>query len=137
MTVSNDYFEIQDHLVRFWRAMDRADYEEVLASLTEDARWRRDRWREGKADIVESLRQRPPLLVSRHCLTNLVVEPDHDGYRCEYGLVIFGYGRKNSEEQPPYSTSGPRMGDWRSKLIYHEGRWLTREVTASLLFERV
>jgi hypothetical protein len=136
MTIAADYTDILQYLVRFWRAMDRADYEEVLRGLTTDARWRRDRWSEGHADILEALQQRNALLVSSHSVTNLVIEPNGDGCDCRYSLIIFGHNRATAGEPPPYATSGPRMGDWQSRLVKQNGAWLASEITAQLLFER-
>jgi hypothetical protein len=136
MNQLDDYLEIQQYLTHFWQAMDRADYDEVLSGLTEDARWLRDRWREGKADILESLIRRAPLLVSRHCVVNLAVSPRQHGYDCVYGLIIFSHTRTMETEAAPYVTSGPRMGDWHARLVNQDGRWLAQEITAALIFER-
>ncbi len=136
MTAATDYTDILQYLARFWRAMDRADYQDVLRELTTDARWRRDRWREGHADILEALQQRNVLLVSSHSVTNLVIDPTADGYDCRYSLIIFGHNRTAAGDPPPYATSGPRMGEWQSKLVKRDGAWLAREITAQLVFER-
>jgi hypothetical protein len=136
MNALNDYLDIQQNLVGFWQAMDRADYDALLAQLTDDVRWKRDRWREGKADVLQSLEQRASLLVSRHCMTNLRIAPNGNGYDCSYGLIIFGHNRTLETEQAPYVTAGPRMGDWSSKIVKRNSAWLTREISATLIFER-
>jgi SnoaL-like protein len=137
MTSVTDYAEIHHYLNRFWAAMDRCDYNEILDGLTADCRWFRDRWREGRTDILESLNQRPALVVSRHNVCNLVLDRTPEGYDCAYGLIIFGFPRETVDQKPPYKTSGPRMGDWQSKLVNLDGRWLASEIRANLVFERM
>ena len=136
MSHETDHAEIHDYLARFWRAMDRSDYEGVLAGLTDDCRWLRDRWREGRDDILQSLQARPPLAASRHCIVNLILDPVDDGFAAQYGLIIFGHPKGPDAAEPPYRTTGPRMGDWTSRLVKVDGGWRAREIRAALLFER-
>jgi hypothetical protein len=136
MSRETDHVEIHDYLARFWRAMDRSDYEAVLAGLTEDCRWLRDRWREGRDDILLSLQARPPLAASRHCIANLILDPADGGYDAQYGLIIFGHPKAADPAEPPYRTTGPRMGDWTSRLAKVGGEWRAREIRAALVFER-
>lgn len=127
---------VETFWVDFWGAMDRADYDAIVEALTEDCRWLRADWCEGRTAIRTSLEQRPALLFTRHLVSNLALIPDSRGYACRYTLVIFGAQRSSIDASPPFVTTGPRVAEYHAKIIRSGDRWKISEIRPELLFER-
>lgn len=116
--------------------MDRGDYDSIVEALTKNCCWLRAGWCEGREAIRTSLGLRPELLVSRHLVSNLVIEPNGDGYICRYSLIIFGAQRRATDDRGPYVTSGARVADYRTIVVAEGGEWKVAEIQPELVFER-
>ena len=79
-TVENDAERACQRLaVASYSLMDQGRYEETAALFTEDAVWvRGGKPVAGKAAILASLNQRPATDISRHIVTNVLVELQSD-----------------------------------------------------------
>lgn len=109
MLDSARYAETVQLIHEFWRAMDRDDYDAVLARLTPDAKWKRGpKWRDGQVDIRAALNERPAGLFVRHLISGLVAQPTASGVSAQY-LLIANSKRRAEGEQPPFPPALPSV----------------------------
>lgn len=74
-TDTADLVECQRLAIASYSLMDQGRYEETVALFSEDAVWvRGGRPVKGREEILAALRQRPETMVSRHLVTNVLVE---------------------------------------------------------------
>lgn len=119
---------IEDHLGRYYQAVDRRDYATVLATYTPDAVvWYRDLKCEGAAEILARVKLLDATISSTHFMgTHLV---DIQGDRAKLETYVIQYVRSAGVAGETDLTSAIRYID---NLVKVEGSWLTqhRVVTA-------
>ncbi len=70
-----DFVECQRLAIASYSLMDQGRYEETVALFSEDAVWvRGGKPFQGRGSILAALNQRPATMVSRHLVTNVLVE---------------------------------------------------------------
>jgi uncharacterized protein (TIGR02246 family) len=131
-----DYVECQRVLYRFVHALDTGDFEAVAATMAEDGVWFRQGERlEGRAAIVSALNKRGPAVLTRHLVTNIVVEstgPDSAVSRCT--VLVF---RNEAGAPPPVSMDLPRtVSDYEDRFVRRNGRWEIIERRSNRIFAK-
>ncbi|MGQ2999701.1 nuclear transport factor 2 family protein [Variovorax sp.] len=101
--------ELTQALHRFFHALDRRDYDAMLALFADDCRWlRQGRWLEGKPAVRAALEARAADVETRHVLTNAHVSAQ-DGTSAEVEAYMTAY-RHPAAAQPdgaPPRIAGP------------------------------
>lgn len=131
-----DFAELHDFWVRFWRDMDRADYDHIIARLAPECVWLRDRECRGHADIRTSLEARPAGLFCRHLVTNFSYADAASCWDCRYDLISFGHMPAGPHDVPPYATTGPRLIAYAAHVVRTEDRLLVTSLAMDFLFDR-
>lgn len=129
------FAEVSQAIQRLWRALERFDYEAVIALLAPDVRWdRAGRWREGHEEVRAVLNERPQDLIVRHALISLEVDKDGEDVVARYTLASYNSGG-SPEEKPPFSKAHTRLiADASDRLTRIDGQLRFRELTAQLVF---
>lgn len=83
----------------FWRALDRRDYDGLIALLNDDCRWLRGEWLQGKAAIRASLDARAADMTTLHLVTNILIEDEGESLRIHSIVTAFS-GRGGSLPLP-------------------------------------
>nr|WP_087575621.1 nuclear transport factor 2 family protein [Sphingomonas sp. CDS-1] len=129
------YLRCQDLIYRLWNALDHRRLDDVMSRLTPDARWQRERWYEGEADIRAALNARPADLRIRHALTNLIVDAEGDGYRTRFLMVpqmaMASAGQDAPFEAEPMAT----VADMIVRIVRRDEEWLVSEIAFDAVFQ--
>lgn len=97
----------EQDILRFWRHLDRRDYPAMIGMLTPDCRWLRETWIQGHPAIAESLERRPSDVVTRHVVTNLIVE--QRGRDLTVSHLVTTFAGKGSSDAGPLPTAAPAL----------------------------
>lgn len=123
--------ECQRLVVQSMILIDRRRYDELVALFTDDAVWvRSDRTCRGKAEIRSALDSRPAGLVTRHLVTNILV--DVAGSDAASAISYFlAYTHDGGPAAPafPIPCSGPNIaGELADEFVRAPAGWriLTR-----------
>jgi hypothetical protein len=116
-------------LVRFFHYLDRRAYEKLAGLMTTQGVWhRRGTELVGAEGVLAALRERPPDFVTRHLLSNVVVDwTDSDSATVSYELSV--YARDSAK--PPRHVS---IMTGEDQLERTNGNWLIRSKKAEPLF---
>ena len=127
--------EITQRVHRLWRGVERFEYADVISLLSPTCRWNRaGRWRDGHAEILASLEERPRDRLVRHLIGSLAVDSEGAELVCRYTLSSVHNGAA-PEAAAPFSTIGQRLlGDCTDRLVQINGTWLFENLDAELLF---
>src|ERR1700732_454655 len=100
--------EAEQHVYRFWSALDRRDYPGLLRFLTERCRWLRGSMIEGHVAILYALQGRPSNLTTRHVVNNVIIDAADDGLIARYLLTVYSHTALEIEI-PPYDCGSPGL----------------------------
>ncbi len=109
--------ELRATLDRFFMLLDAHDGPAAAKLFTDDAEWATQHGGpiKGPAGVAKNISGRPPGYVSRHCLTNFVVDVKDDDTAELTGYVVV-YGEDTGPERPKLPAP---LGTPRSILTYH------------------
>jgi SnoaL-like domain len=128
--------EVEQHVYRFWSAMDRRDYSALLACLTERCRWLRGAMIEGHVAILSALEARPSNLTTRHFVNNMIVDAIDDGVIARYLLTTYTHIATNNES-PPYDCALPGLiADITMRCVHSGTRPLIDLIEPTIVFHR-
>jgi ketosteroid isomerase-like protein len=128
------FVECQRTLYRFARALDAGDFEAVAATMAEDGVWFRQGERlEGRAAVVAALNKRGPSVLTRHLITNIVIdEAGADRAISHCTVLVF---RDESGTPQPVALVSPRtVSDYEDRFVRREGRWQIAERRSTSVF---
>lgn len=135
MTDTSLQFRCQDLIYRFWHALDHRRIEEVMSYLTPDARWQRERWCEGEADIRAALEARPPELRIRHVITNIHIDEVPGGFLARL-LMVPQFAMAYNEDKAPFEAPPLAMiGDLTVKIENTDCALAISEIACSPVFQ--
>ncbi len=131
-----DYVECQRVLYRFVRALDEGKFDEVAATMADDGVWHRQgEVLKGRAAVVAALNKRGPAVLTRHMVTNIVIEstgPDSALSRCT--TLVY---RSEASTAPPVKMDLPRsVADYEDRFVRRNGRWEIFERRSSRIFAK-
>lgn len=132
---NNGVIAVQQFVNRLWTGLDRRDYSFVLSVLAPDCRWLREGWVEGHDAIARSLDLRPPTVVVRHVVTNLVVDPHADGWLATYLVMAFIGSRPSGSDALLPSRPPALMANLRMTLAGPSDRLLVTEIEPTIVFK--
>jgi ketosteroid isomerase-like protein len=131
-----DFVECQRTLYRFARALDAGDFEGVAATMAEDGVWFRQHERlEGRAAVVAALSKRGPAVLTRHLITNVVIESagvDSAVSRC----TVLVFRDESGAGQPAALESARTIADYEDRFVRREGRWQIAERRSTRVFAK-
>lgn len=81
-----------------WAALDQRRYDAVVDMMTDDGRWLRGQWQEGKAAVRASLDARPQGLVTRHVVSNFLAQRCGERFVGRHILIAFPANRVEGHE---------------------------------------
>jgi hypothetical protein len=130
-------YECCDLLIRFYRHLDRREYDELSKLMTEDGTWRRrDGITRGGDEMRRTLSKRSPSLMIVHVLSGLtadIKQPDH--------VVVHGYMTVYRDENGATAQNGAKL-DGPSSIIGIEaecrrigGDWFIASIDNTWLFK--
>ncbi len=127
-----DRAAISDLILRYSRAVDRRDWDEVLACFTPDAQVDYGRFQGNAEEVFGSIRKAFKLFEhTMHFMEPRVIEIVGDGARAEtYGIA---YHRRTQDGQPKDLVVGLRYSD---ELVRREDAWLFQRRALEYIFER-
>jgi hypothetical protein len=126
--------EVEQHVYRFWYALDRRDYSKLLDCVTQRCRWLRGTLIEGHAAILAALESRPTNLTTRHLISNVRVDADAGGMTARYILTTYMHMAAENES-PPYACSPPGLiADITMRCVYLDTRLLIDLIEPEILF---
>jgi hypothetical protein len=128
--------EVEQHVCRFWSAMDRRDYSAVLACLTQRCRWLRGVMIEGHASILSALEARPSNLTTRHLINNLIVDTIDDGVIAKYLLTAYTHTVTDNESSPYDCVMPALIADITMRCVYSGTRLLIDLIEPNIVFRR-
>jgi hypothetical protein len=127
---------VEQHVYRFWSAMDRRDYSAVLACLTQRCRWLRGVMIEGHASILSALEARPSNLTTRHLVNNVIVDEIDDGVIARYLLTAYTHAAADNESAP-YDCAIPALiADITMRCVNSGTRLLIDLIEPNIVFRR-
>lgn len=129
------YFQCQTLIHRLWNALDHRKVDEVMACLTDDARWQREMWFEGQSAIRAALLARPKEVVIRHAFTNLIVDRDDMGFaaRC---LMLAQMTKVSGDSAPPFKAPPLAVvADLHVRIRQVDGEWKAHEISFDPVFQ--
>jgi ketosteroid isomerase-like protein len=122
-------------VVASYSLMDQGRYDETAALFTEDAVWvRGGKPVSGRAAILEALRQRPETDVSRHIVTNVLVDVISDGEASATACFIPLRGARREDGtvvMPPISN----VGDLTYQFRHGADGWRIADLRPTMLFK--
>lgn len=114
---------------RFFHHLDRGDYAGVAALIAEDGVWvRQGKELVGPGAVLDALRARPADFVTRHLLSNVLVDITGDGEATvAYELSVYG----QTGAEPPRHLS---IMTGEDRLVRTEAGWRIRSKRARPVF---
>ena len=125
--------KVEQVILRFWRDLDRRDYTAMIASLTADCRWLREGWIEGHAAIAESLMRRPGDLLTRHLITNIVIDAQGGDLIASHLVTTFA-GQAMTNAAPLPAAAPVLIADVELTLVQAEGQWRISRIEPTIMF---
>ena len=135
---ADSHREIEELVYRFNESYDTQNYEALLTYLTEDAHYsspyRGDL--RGHAAIAEAMDARPEGRLTRHVITNLIIEVSDDG-TAEAHCIVTAYINHDGfgSDGPVPQTAEPALADYSFRFRRENGRWLISEKITRSIFE--
>ena len=124
-------------MLRYAHTIDHGDFDTFANLFARDGRLSTpERTLEGREAIREAMRRRPPSLVSRHVITNIVVDliDERNAAGLCY-LVLFRDTRGDPERTS--SLAGPALiGDYTDRFVLTEQGWRFASRDLALAFRR-
>ncbi|MGS1008507.1 nuclear transport factor 2 family protein [Achromobacter anxifer] len=135
----------QDHMAciaalqRFAMLVDAARYDEAADLFAVDGVLQRpDERIEGRAALLSSFKARPVQRLTRHILTNVLLEPAGPGRIRAFSYVSV-YRHLGQEPLPPVLPVAARqpetIAEYSDELCLREGQWLLRNRTVRPVFD--
>lgn len=135
----------QDHLAciaaiqRFAMLVDAARYEEAAQLFAPDGVLQRPNERiEGRAALLLSFKARPVHRLTRHVLTNVLLEPAGPELirAFSYVSVYRHLGKENLPPLLPVTARPPEtLAEYSDELLLQDGQWLLRQRTVRPIFD--
>ncbi len=123
----------EELIVRYWRALDRSDYPAVLDCLAEDVDWRVSEPCRGRAEVAAVLQRRPLARVTRHVVTNMLIEPRSGG--CAASYVLMAFAHQSEGEDRPHPISCPSiLADMDVEMESVGADWRMTKMAADVIF---
>jgi hypothetical protein len=132
---NNDELACQRLAVASYSLMDQGRYEETAALFTNDAVWvRGGKPVAGRAAILASLNQRPATDVSRHIVTNVLVElhSETEGSATACFIPLRGTRREDGTVATPPITN---VGDLSFKFRREADGWKIAHLQPTMIFK--
>lgn len=123
----------EQDILRFWRHLDRRDYAAIIEMLTPDCRWLREAWIEGHPAIAESLSRRPEDLVTRHVVTNMIVEEQGGDLLVSHLVTTFA-GRGPAGGGPLPTAAPALVAEVGMTIVQREGRRRISRIEPEIAF---
>ncbi|MBD9422408.1 MULTISPECIES: nuclear transport factor 2 family protein [Achromobacter] len=135
----------QDHMAciaaiqRFAMLVDAARYDEAADLFAVDGVLQRpDERIEGRAALLSSFKARPVQRLTRHILTNVLLEPVSPGQIRAFSYVSV-YRHLGQEPLPPVLPVAARqpetIAEYSDELCLRDGQWLLRNRTVRPVFD--
>lgn len=135
----------QDHMAcvaaiqRFAMLVDAARYDEAADLFAVDGVLQRPNERiEGRAALLSSFKARPVQRLTRHILTNVLLEPAGPGRIRAFSYVSV-YRHLGREPLPPVLPVAARqpetIAEYSDELCLRDGQWLLRNRTVRPVFD--
>jgi flagellar basal body rod protein FlgC len=134
-TDAADFVECQRLAIASYSLMDQGRYEETVALFSKDAVWvRGGKPFEGHEAILAALRQRPDAMVSRHLVTNVLVERTGADAACATACFVplRGDRREDGSVAMPAIES---VGDLRFRFRREADGWRITHLEPQPLFK--
>lgn len=120
---------VADLLHRFFRALDRREYDDLLLLLTADGIWHRQGEDLTRAAVLPAMAKRSATMVIRHVVTNIVVDGDDERAEVSFLLTVY---RSDGGTMPngPLPLEGPaQISDGMATLVRDSGDWRISRLT--------
>jgi len=131
----NAEHECQRLSIACYSLMDQGRYDETAALFTEDAIWvRGGKPVAGREAILKVLHQRPATELSRHLVTNVLVElhSDTEGSATACFLPLRGTKREDGTVAPPPITN---VGDLSFRFRREADGWKIAHLLPTMIFK--
>jgi hypothetical protein len=130
--------EVERAINLFFRHLDECDYESLTALMTADGLWHRQgKELRGRAMIMEEMKARPVGFVTRHIVSNFVVDttgPDHAA--ASLYITVFAH-QAEAGASPPHPMALPNIvGVYRIKALRQADGWRLQEIRSTPVFRR-
>lgn len=122
-------------VIASYSLMDQGRYEETAALFTDDAVWvRGGKPVAGRGAILDALNQRPTSDLSRHLITNVLVEltSDRDGTATACFVPLRGTKREDGSVATPPITN---VGDLAYRFRREAGGWRIAHLQPTMIFK--
>jgi SnoaL-like domain len=130
--------EVERAIHLFFRHLDDNDYEALTALMTADGLWHRQgKELRGRPMVMEAMQARPLGLVTRHIVSNLLVEAtDRNHADASVYLTVFAH-TADPAAKPPYPMALPNLlAVYRIELLRQAERWYLRQIASTPIFRR-
>lgn len=128
-----------DAIQRFAMLVDAARYDEAAELFAVDGVLQRPNERiEGRAALLSSFKARPVQRLTRHILTNVLLEPAGPGRirAFSYVSVYRHLGQEPVRPELPVAARPPEtIAEYSDELCLHDGQWLLRRRTVRPVFD--
>ena len=122
--------DCQEFIARFYHYLDGREYEPLSVLFAPEGLWsRQGKQLHGPVAVLEELRRRPATMVTRHVVSNLIVDiqdTQHVHVQC---YVTLYYSDTGAPPQSPVRMTGPAcVFTYHDELVATEGTWrITRK----------
>lgn len=138
ITVSSTQFvSCQQVLFNVARGLDTGDIERVCAQFSPAGVWHRKRQTlTGRTQIKQALTERSPSTVTRHLVTNIVVEAE-TAERLVVNCTTLTYRGEQEIPGTPVALDWPvSILDYQDIFELHDGQWLIASRQSTRVFNR-
>lgn len=101
-------WELQQIIYKYWSAVERYQYDDALALLSEDVEFDLGAGLRGREAVAAALSKRPTTAFVRHLVSNVIVEEAAGTIRASYILTSFGLVAREGEN-PPFPSAPPEV----------------------------
>jgi len=113
--------------------MDHGRYEECAALFASDGTWvRGGKPFTGREAILAALGQRPPAMVSRHVVSNVMIDAESEDTARGTAIFIPLRGTRSGDEAMPLQLAS--VGDLHFRFRRKDGEWQISELRPAHLF---
>jgi hypothetical protein len=131
--------DCQELIARFYRYLDSHDYEPLSLMFAPEGVWsRQGKQLQGPGGVLEELRRRPATMVTRHVVSNQIVEiQDAQRVRMQCYVTLY-YADTGTLPQGPSRMTGPAcVFTYYDELIATDGGWRIARKWSSMDFSAV
>ena len=105
-----------DVVTKVYYYLDERRYQDILELFVPDGKWfRKEKWRQGRADILASLNERPATQIVRHVITNAHLDQLNADQAVVRAYMLSYTFDDGAMHQTPIDLAGP------NKLFVMEG----------------